>query len=134
MHYWNCSEVEHVARGGIEASHSTLAQNDALVAFSEDVLSAQQQVVDRRRHSALQQHGLFHFADCLEERIILHVARADLDAICELGNHLRAFGVHRFGDDRQAGRLACARQELQAFFPEALEGIRRAARLERAAA
>ena len=133
MHDRHCGEIEHVSCCRVKAAHSALTQNDVVVAFGENVFGAQQQLVDGRRHPAFEQHRLFQFSNALEQRIILHVARADLDAVGVFGNEQRAFRVHCLGHDRQAALLARACEELQTFLAKPLEGIRRAARLERAA-
>ena len=134
VHDRNRRQVEHVAGGGIEAPDAALAQNHVLVSFGENVFGAQEKVVDRRRHSALEQDRLLHPADRLEQGIVLHVARADLDAGGDFRNQLGAFGVHCLGHDWKAGFLSRARQKLKPLLAHALKRIRRAARLERAAA
>src|ERR1700736_752536 len=126
-------EVEHVARRRVEASHATLAENDVVIPFREDVLGAQKQLVYRRRHPTLEKHRLFHPTDGLEKRIVLHVAGADLDAVGQLRDHLRPVRVHRLRDDRESCLFARERQKLEAFPSHSLKGVRRAARLERTA-
>ena len=50
-----------------------------------------------------------------------------------LGDHVDVAGVHHLGDDGQPGHLADVGEDLQALDPQALEGVRRGARLERTA-
>ena len=63
-------------------------------------------------------------SDCFEQRIVLHVARANLNAIGHFGHEVRAFVVHRLCYDGEAGFMACA--ELAGavralFFPRSLK-------------
>ena len=114
-------EVEHVAHGRIEGAYAALAQDHLCIPFCEYVLGAQQQIRDCRGHAALEQHGAAELADGLEEGIVLHVARADLYAVCVLRDDARTFIIHCFRDDGQAGFLARAHQQAQAFDAESLE-------------
>ena len=134
MHERNRREVEHVARGRVEAAHAALAENHLAVALGEDVLRAQQQIVIVAAMPRLSSTGLPSFPTVLQQRIVLHVARADLDAVGVLGDESRALFVHRLGDDRQSRFLARACEQLEPLDSEPLERVRRAARLERAAA
>ena len=79
-------------------------------------------------------HGLAHVAELAQQVEVLHVARADLEAV-DVGQHefdLR--DLHDLGDDQQAGLVGDLAQQLQAFDAHALEAVRRAARLEGSAA
>jgi len=108
VHNGNRREIQHVSRGGVEASDAALTQNHLVVAFRQHVFGAEQKIVDGRGHSALDHHRLVQFSDDLEQRIVLHVAGADLNAIRNVGNGMCAFGVHRFGDDRKPCLIARA--------------------------
>ena len=127
-------EVERVARVIGERPHAALAQHHVVVALGHDVLGRQQQLFERRRHAALQQHRLARAAGALEQREVLHVARADLDAVGVLLDELQRLVIDRFGDDRQVELFADARQDLQRLLAQSLERVRRGARLVRAAA
>ena len=128
------AEVEREARGGLERADPALAQDHVLVALLEDVVGGLQQLVERRRQPALEQHRLAELARDLEQRVVLHVARADLDDVGVLGDRVGVLGVEQLGDDRQAGLGARLGEDLERRDAEALEGERRRARLERAAA
>ena len=51
--------------------------------------------------------------DGAKQRVVLHVARADLDAVGHFGDEVRAFFVERFGDDRQPRLAARQREQLE---------------------
>ena len=78
--------------------------------------------------------GLPALADGLEQPEVGHVAGADLQHVGVLGDDLDVARVDDLGDDRQPGDLADVGEDLQALHAQALEGVRRGARLERAAA
>ena len=65
---------------------------------------------------------------------VLHVARADLEAVDIRKHDLDLRDLHDLGDDEQAVFVGRFAHDLQAFDAHALEAVRRAARLERAAA
>ena len=73
-------------------------------------------------------------AHVFEQRKILHVARADLDAVAVFFDQIDAALVHRFGHDVQTELIAHLSQDLQAVFAFALKIIRRSARFKSAAA
>src|SRR5205085_292392 len=117
-----------------ESSHAALAEHHVVIALRHDVLGGEQELVERRGHTALEQHRFARAAGSLEEREVLHVARADLDAVGVLINERERLMIDRFGDDRQVELLANARENLESFFLQSLKRIRRRARLVRAAA
>ena len=129
------AEVEREARRGLERADAALAEDHVLVALLEDVVGGLQQLVQRRRQPALEQHGLAELARDLEQRVVLHVARADLDDVGVLGDR---FGVLALSSSSvTTGRPVSARASARissAGHAEALERERRGARLERAAA
>src|SRR5678816_4342276 len=116
-------QIEHVSRRAVEAPHATLAQHDLAIPLGQDVFGAQQQVVDRRGHAALEQYWLVQATDRLEQRVVLHVARTDLDAVGILRHEIRARLIHRFGHDRQPGFAAGELEELEPLLAEALKRI-----------
>ena len=106
-------EVERVARVVGERAHAALAEDDLVVALGEEVLGREQQLLDRRRHAALEEHGLAQAAEPLQQREVLHVARADLQAVGVLGDEVDGLGVEHLGDDRQPRLGAHAREDLR---------------------
>ena len=74
------------------------------------------------------------FADLLQQREILHVARAHLQAI-HIGMHQFSMSrVHNFCEGLQAVLFAASLHDLQALFTQTLEGMRVGAWLDRATA
>ena len=78
--------------------------------------------------------GLRDAAGTLQQREVLHVARADLDHVGILLHQVERLVVHGFGDDQQAEAVADLGQNLQAVFRQSLERVGRSARLVGAAA
>ena len=70
----------------------------------------------------------------LEQRVVLHVARADLDDVGEVVDDVGVGAVEQLGDDRQPGLRLRLGEDLEAGRAEALERERRRARLVGAAA
>ena len=73
-------------------------------------------------------------ADLGQQRVVLHVARADLDHVGHFEHRLDVARVHQLGDDRQPGLLLGLGEQAQALRAEPLEAVRRRARLVGAAA
>ena len=129
----NGAQVERVARGGLEGADAALAQDDVRIALVHDVLGRHQPLFDGRRQAALEHGRQLRAPDLLEQREVLHVARADLQDVRALGHALDLPWLHHLGDDRQACLASTLLEHLQAFNAESLERIRRGARLEGAA-
>ena len=127
-------EVEREAVGGLEGADAALAQQHVRVALLEDVLRRHQQLLERRAEAALEQHGQAGAADLGEQRVVLHVARAELDHVGDLDDRLDVARVHQLGDDRQPGLRLGLGEQAQALLAQALEGVRARARLVGAAA
>src|ERR1017187_5066163 len=134
VHDRDRGEVEEVSRRRVETAKAALAEDHVRVALGEYVLGAEQEILYRGGHSALEQDRLPDLADRLEQRVVLHVARADLDAVGDLGDKMRSLVVHRFRDDGEARFALGERKQLESLASESLEGVGRAARLERTAA
>ena len=103
------------------------------IAAVEDVLGGEQELVDRRAHSALQEGGLARVAHGLQELVVLHVAGADLEHVGILGDHRHMLRGHHLGDDRQAGLAPRGGEHLEARFLVSLEAVGAGAGLERPA-
>ena len=82
----------------------------------------------------LSRTGLSRLAQFLEQLEVLHIARADLEAVALVHEQVDVRRIGDLGDDRQAGRLVRLVQQLETLGLEALEGVRGRARLPRAAA
>ena len=74
-------EIERVTRGVFEGANAAFAQEHIHVSFAQDVFGAHDQLADRRAKAALEQDGEVTATDLFQERKVLHVARADLQAI-----------------------------------------------------
>ena len=59
-----------------------------------------------------------------KQRVVLHIAGADLDDVGDLDHGLEVARVHQLGDDRQAGLRLGLLEQPQALLAEALEGVR----------
>ena len=130
----NDGEVESVAREIGEGANAALAEHDVVVALGEDVFGGHEELVERRGHATLEEDGLFGAASALEEREILHVARANLDDIGVFLDEVEGFVVNGFGDDAETVGGADFRKNFQAVFAEALKAVRGGAGLVGAAA
>ena len=128
------ADVQGVPRRLLERPDAALAQHDVQVAALGDVLGGHQPLLDGGVHAALEHHRLAHPADRLQQREVLHVARADLQHVRVAGDQVHVTRVDHLGHHRQAGRLAHLGEDLQPRLAQALERVRRAARLVRAAA
>ena len=74
--------------------------------------------------------GLLQRPTRREQVEVLHVPRADLEDVRHLGHHLHVARVHDLGDDRHPDFGADFGQVAQPFDAQALERVRRGARLE----
>src|SRR5215218_7229285 len=127
-------EVEREAVSGLEGADPALAQQHVGVALLEHVLGRHQQLLERRRQPALEQDRLARAADLGQQRVVLHVARADLDHVGHLDHGLEIARVQQLGHDRQPGLGLRLGQQPQALLPETLERVGRRPRLVGAAA
>ena len=127
-------QVQGEAVRGLERADPALAEDHRLVALLEDVLGRHQQLVERRRQPALEQHRPPAASDLGQERVVLHVARADLQHVGDVEQDVEIPGVHHLGDDRQSRLRLGLGEQPQPLLAEALERVRRRARLVGAAA
>ena len=126
-------EVERVAGVVVERADAALTEDDVLVAAGHDVLRTHQQLLERVGKAALEQDRLFHRPQLLEQVVVLHVARTDLDDV-DVVKQRQVLTVHQLRHDGQT-RLALGRLEkAQPQLVQPLKIIRRGAGLERAAA
>src|SRR5581483_1836014 len=128
------ADVEREPCRRLERLDAALAEDHLGVPLLDDVLGRHEEVLDRRRRAALQQHGLRRPADLGEEREVRHVARADLDDVDRIDDRLDVARIHELGDERQTGLVAGLLENLERLLAEPLEGVGRRARLEGAAA
>src|SRR5437016_14111882 len=72
-------EIERVARRRLEGADAALAEHHLIVSAREEVFGREKPLLYRRRRAALQKHGAARASQSLEQREVLHVARADLE-------------------------------------------------------
>src|SRR5712692_11139890 len=127
-------DVEGVARVGFEGANAALAENDVEIAAGKDVFGAHQKFFHGGGHAALQKNGFADFAEGAEEKVVLHVARADLEDVHVTQHHLNLRGVHHFADGEEAEFVGGFAHELEPRLSHALKGVRRCAWFESASA
>ena len=116
-------DVHGVAGVGFEGADAALAEDEVVVAAGEDVLGGEEDFLDGGGDAALHEDGLADVAELAEEVEVLHVARADLEAV-DVGEHGLDLGdLHDFGDDEEAGLVGDFAEELEAFEAHALEAV-----------
>jgi len=131
LHGRHNREIQRVAGMLRKRAHAALAEDDIVVAFGHDVFGGQKQLLQRRRHPALQEDGDASLPGTPQQAEVLHIPRADLHDIRISFDQIRALVIYGFGHDLQAEARADFGQNLQPFFSQPLERIRRRARLIR---
>ena len=120
----NSGNIQRVARVGFESADAALAQNHVVVSARHDVFGGEQQLFERGRDAALEQHRFFDLAQFAQQIEILHVARAHLEDV-NVGQHQRDLrNLHDLADHQQIEMLAGLAQKLEPFLPHSLERIR----------
>ena len=127
-------QVHRVAGVGLEGADAALAEDDVGVARADDVLGRHQPLLDGRAVAALEHDRLADPPDGHEQRVVLHVAGADLEDVRVARHDLDLRWLHDLGDDGQPGQLARLGQVSERLDAEALERVRAGTRLERATA
>ena len=133
LHRGNYAEIQRVAGVIRKRPHATFTQNDVVVTFAHDVLGRHQELFQRGRHPAFEQHRLARLASAFQQREVLHVAGANLDDVGVLVHQRQGFVVHGFRYDEQAEVLTDFGENLQPKLTQSLEGIRRGTWFERSA-
>jgi len=123
LHGGNHAQIERVARVVGKRAHAALAENHLVVALGKDVLGSHQKLVERGGHAALQEDGFAAAPGSLEQREVLHVARADLNHVGVFFDEVERFVVDRFRDDPEAEPVADFRENLQPVLTEALKTV-----------
>ena len=77
----NGGDVECVARVGLKGADAALAENHVVIAAGQDVFGAEEKFFDRGGQAALEKDGFADFAEGAEEKVVLHIARADLENV-----------------------------------------------------
>src|SRR6476661_7482230 len=131
---WHRRKIERVPRVLRERAHTAFAEDHVVIAFSHDVLRCEQPFLQGCSHSALQEHRHPGSASALQKRKVLHVPSAYLDYIAVLLDKVDVRFLDGFSHNLQAELLANGCHNFPAFFPEALERVRRRSRFPYAAA
>ena len=92
----------------LERADAALAQRDVRIAGVEDVFRRQQQLLQRGRRAAFQQHRGPLRPHGFQEAEVLHVPRADLQHVGIAGNQGHVAGGNHLGHKRQAGSCRAA--------------------------
>ena len=127
-------QVQGVARAGLEGADAALAQDHGVAAVRQQVFGRHQQIVHGGADPALEQHRLAHAADPSQQVEVLHVARADLDHVGQLGQLVQMVERRRVRHDRQRVAVAGFAQMAQTGHAEPRKRIGGAVRGERRAA
>src|SRR5580692_74676 len=134
LHRRNHTQIERVAGVVGESAYPALAQNHVVVAFAHHILGRHQKFFQRRRHATLHHDRPLRSARTPEQRVVLHIARANLNDVGVLLHQVERFMVNGLGNCPQAKILTHVSHDLQAFFAQTLKRIRRCAWLVSSAA
>ena len=115
-----------------EGPDTPLAENDLVIPLVQDVFGRQQQLGQGGAEAALEENRAAATTGTLQQGVVLHVARADLYHIAELGDDIDHLDTCRLGDERNADLLANAGQNLEPLATQSLETVGTGARLESA--
>src|SRR5215475_1973150 len=127
-------KVERVAGVSLERPDPALADDHLMIAAAHHVIRRHQRLFDRRRRAAAQYHRLAHLRNFFQERVIPHVAFADLDDVyvAREERQLRRVEDRRMRQHPMA--VSHFAQQLQPLLAQALKTVGIIARPERAAA
>ena len=127
---WDRRNIHRVSRVGLKGSNAALAQNHLVVPARHDVFRRQQQLFQRGRDPALEQHRLAYLPQLAQQIKVLHVARSYLQNI-HIGQHHRNLrNLHHLTDYEKFEFLSRLAHQLQRVFSVPLKRIRRTTRLE----
>ena len=108
--------IQRVARISFKSADAALAQNHLVVAARHDVLGGKQQLFQRGRDAALEQHRLAHFAQFAQQIEILHVARAHLQNVHVVEHQRDLRNLHHFTDRQQLVLISRGAQQFERLF------------------
>ena len=93
------AEIAHVARVLVEAADAALAQNHPRVPLEQHVFGGEQELVEGRGRTALEENGQPGRSRRAQQRDVLHVACADLNHVDVGGDQRHLIDGERFNDD-----------------------------------
>ena len=92
-------EIERVAGVLGEGTDAAFAQNDVVIAFRHNVFGRKQPFLQGRRHPTLEQHRQLRTPDPPKQRVVLHVARANLNHVGIFFDEIDSWFVQRLAND-----------------------------------
>src|SRR5579859_3298502 len=134
LHQRNRADVHRIARHFLKGANAPLAQDNIGVALRENVFRRQQPLFDGGRHAAFEYDRLIDAPDLVQQEVVLHVARADLQNVGVLAYHIYIGRRHDLGNDRHAEGVTGLRQQFQAILAHTAKTIGRCRGLESATA
>ena len=102
---------------------SPFAEDHVTLLPGQQGLRRHQPLLHARGRGAFHDHGLLEAARDFQERLILHVAGRDLDAIDVIGHLLGRPRIDDFGDHRESCLFAHAVQGVQPFIADPAEVV-----------
>ena len=102
-----------------ERANAAFAQDHVVVAFGHYVFSREQELIERRRHSAFEHHRLARLPNSPQQREVLHVARSDLHDVRVFFDQVSRFRVQHFSHDAEPESITRLRENLQSIFAQA---------------
>ena len=124
LEHRHSGDVQRVAGVLLIGADTALAQDNVLISACHDVLGGHQKFLHGVGEAALEQDGLFGLAQLFEQFEVLHVARADLEAVALVHEQVDVCGISDFSDNRHPGYLVRLVQQFEALGLKALEGVR----------
>src|ERR1051326_944006 len=117
-------EIEGITRVLSEGTDTTFAQNDLVVSFSHNVFRRQKPFFQGGGHAAFEQNWQLGTADPAQKRVVLHVARADLDHVRVFFDQVDSWFVQSFANDFQIKFLPNLHQNFQSLLAQTSKGVR----------
>ena len=124
LEHRHSGDVQRVAGVLLIGADTALAQDNVLISACHDVLGGHQEFLHGVGEAALEQDRLIRLAQLLEQLKVLHVARADLEAVALVHEQVDVCGISDFSDNRHPGYLVRLVQQFEALGLKALEGVR----------
>src|SRR5258706_10058489 len=107
----------------LKSADAAFAQQDLSVPVSQNIFSGEQKLFGRGAKPTFKQNRLGKFTDCIQQKDILHVSRADLQYNYILAGNTRLFCRHDLRNNWQPRLLSHFSQIFVAFFSNALVRI-----------
>ncbi|MNC42224.1 hypothetical protein D3C75_910320 [compost metagenome] len=82
------------------------------------------ELIERCRQSALQQHRFVHLSHRFEQFEVMHIPRSDLNHVYIIKRFFNMPGINNLTDRQQAVRCGCFAQNSQSVHSQSLKIIR----------